>query len=201
MEFHDLGKNCSEVTCKQRDFLPFTCQSCGKVFCLDHRSQSAHQCNQADRGDKKVMICPICQKTIYYEMGKDSEEQVWAKHQARECGQINNHQRNSSPSKIVCASRGCNTKLTDVNKYECKKCRQQVCLKHRFEEDHDCPKTKQEIGTKKVIHQEKSEIKSKDVKDGNKQIKKKKRGFFGKLASKLACGSKKKNYDKGEIIH
>ena len=28
MEFANLGKHCTEVTCRQKDFLPFECKFC-----------------------------------------------------------------------------------------------------------------------------------------------------------------------------
>ncbi|VYS69672.1 unnamed protein product [Arabidopsis thaliana] len=37
-EFPDLGKHCSVDVCTQIDFLPFTCDRCLQVLCLDHCS-------------------------------------------------------------------------------------------------------------------------------------------------------------------
>ncbi|PIK47051.1 putative AN1-type zinc finger protein 1 [Apostichopus japonicus] len=31
-----------------RDFLPFTCSSCNGIFCLEHRSTAAHNCEKAE---------------------------------------------------------------------------------------------------------------------------------------------------------
>ncbi|XP_064599072.1 LOW QUALITY PROTEIN: AN1-type zinc finger protein 1-like [Liolophura sinensis] len=39
------GQHCSVKICKQLDFLPFTCDGCGQIFCLDHRSKDAHSCS------------------------------------------------------------------------------------------------------------------------------------------------------------
>ncbi|XP_022344600.2 AN1-type zinc finger protein 1-like [Crassostrea virginica] len=45
-EFLNLGKHCSLDGCKQIDFLPFTCTSCQKVFCLDHKFPDDHSCTE-----------------------------------------------------------------------------------------------------------------------------------------------------------
>ncbi|XP_061197863.1 AN1-type zinc finger protein 1-like isoform X2 [Saccostrea echinata] len=45
-EFPNLGKHCSLEGCKQIDFLPFTCESCQQVFCLDHKFPDNHSCSK-----------------------------------------------------------------------------------------------------------------------------------------------------------
>ncbi|CAL8399605.1 unnamed protein product [Arctogadus glacialis] len=40
----DIGQRCDTEFCKQQDFLPFGCDSCGGVFCIEHRSRSSHSC-------------------------------------------------------------------------------------------------------------------------------------------------------------
>lgn len=73
MEFESLGARCSVPLCKQQgsyfvcmhlapavpivgqlptvraDFLPFTCDLCGKIFCGDHRSLTEHACPSSSR--------------------------------------------------------------------------------------------------------------------------------------------------------
>ena len=41
--------------------------------------------------------------------------------------------------KARCPCPGCREKLTTVNTYRCKVCALEVCLKHRFPGDHNCP--------------------------------------------------------------
>jgi hypothetical protein len=41
--------------------------------------------------------------------------------------------------KKKCPVPGCREKLTTINTYTCKACKQAVCLKHRLEGDHKCP--------------------------------------------------------------
>merc|ERR1712244_83696 len=40
--------------------------------------------------------------------------------------------------KARCPVRGCKQQLTFSNKVQCGKCCQTTCLRHRFEEDHEC---------------------------------------------------------------
>ncbi|XP_061660695.1 AN1-type zinc finger protein 1 [Syngnathoides biaculeatus] len=42
----DIGKRCQIESCHQQDFLPFVCDSCNGVYCLEHRSREAHSCSQ-----------------------------------------------------------------------------------------------------------------------------------------------------------
>ena len=58
-----LGQQCSLPDCQQNDFLPFRCDACEKVFCLEHRTCKAHTCPNGDR-DASVIICPLCAKGI-----------------------------------------------------------------------------------------------------------------------------------------
>lgn len=44
MEFPDLGSQCSYTLCQQLDFLPFKCNRCNKIFCLEHMRYDNHQC-------------------------------------------------------------------------------------------------------------------------------------------------------------
>lgn len=60
MDFIETGKHCSLDECKQLDFLPFTCNACGKVFCLDHRTYDSHVCPHSEAMDYRVVVCPIC---------------------------------------------------------------------------------------------------------------------------------------------
>lgn len=42
MEFDNIGSQC--FVCKQRDFLPFKCEHCHNLYCLDHRTPDSHKC-------------------------------------------------------------------------------------------------------------------------------------------------------------
>nr|XP_020442064.1 AN1-type zinc finger protein 1 [Monopterus albus] len=80
----DIGKHCQFDSCNLKDFLPFVCDSCSGVFCLEHRSREAHSCSEElikresrtvggstsypctfkDCKRKEVLpvICPQCEK-------------------------------------------------------------------------------------------------------------------------------------------
>ncbi|XP_031567224.1 AN1-type zinc finger protein 1-like [Actinia tenebrosa] len=47
-EFPQLGDQCQMASCKQLDFLPFTCSSCNGIFCKEHRSRLAHGCPKTE---------------------------------------------------------------------------------------------------------------------------------------------------------
>jgi len=46
-ELVEIGAHCMLPYCAQLDFLPFRCDSCHRTFCLEHRSETAHQCAHA----------------------------------------------------------------------------------------------------------------------------------------------------------
>ncbi|XP_046842241.1 AN1-type zinc finger protein 1-like [Xenia sp. Carnegie-2017] len=50
----NIGKQCSFSTCQRLDFLPFTCGNCLAIFCLEHRSTTAHNCTAKPRETTKI---------------------------------------------------------------------------------------------------------------------------------------------------
>jgi len=44
MEFDDLGGRCQYNDCNQLDYLPFECNLCKKILCLNHKSYDQHEC-------------------------------------------------------------------------------------------------------------------------------------------------------------
>ncbi|XP_075439137.1 AN1-type zinc finger protein 1 isoform X1 [Ascaphus truei] len=40
----EIGQYCGVEHCGQLDFLPFLCDGCSRVFCLQHRSKDSHGC-------------------------------------------------------------------------------------------------------------------------------------------------------------
>lgn len=59
LDMLSIGKHCAVADCHQLDFLPFTCKSCGKVYCADHRNQQAHACS-ARTPEEQTAVCPLC---------------------------------------------------------------------------------------------------------------------------------------------
>ena len=48
MAAFDVGTHCHLSTCNQLDFLPFVCDGCSLIFCLQHREKSTHKCCSLD---------------------------------------------------------------------------------------------------------------------------------------------------------
>uniref|UniRef100_A0A0G4G776 AN1-type domain-containing protein n=1 Tax=Chromera velia CCMP2878 TaxID=1169474 RepID=A0A0G4G776_9ALVE len=135
--FSDKGTHCSDPYCRQNDFLPFTCDLCNKVFCLDHHGHEAHNCPLAKTKDKRVLVCPICTKSIPLPQGvtPDNHDQVALLYDQHS---RSGHCNAAAAKKEKCPVTKCKEVLTTLNKYSCRKCGQTVCMKHRFETDHDC---------------------------------------------------------------
>ncbi|XP_078396784.1 AN1-type zinc finger protein 1 isoform X3 [Cetorhinus maximus] len=41
----EVGQQCEVQHCRQLDFLPFVCDGCSGIYCLEHRSKDAHHCS------------------------------------------------------------------------------------------------------------------------------------------------------------
>lgn len=129
MEFANLGKHCAEPSCKQLDFLPFSCSACNRIFCLDHRSFAAHKCPNVT--DTYVPECPMCGQIIPVTKGEDPNVKV-DQHIAQGCPKIA-----SKPSQsYACSLPKCSK--TEVMPVTCPSCRKNFCLKHRMPQDHQC---------------------------------------------------------------
>ncbi|XWS40796.1 hypothetical protein CRYUN_Cryun17cG0026300 [Craigia yunnanensis] len=130
--FPDLGKHCQHSDCHQLDFLPFKCDGCHKVFCVEHRSCKSHECPKSDHKSRKVIVCETCLTSIEI-TGKGKEEKIM----------LERHEKsgNCDPrkkKKPICPVRRCKETLTFSNTTVCKTCQLKVCLKHRFPADHAC---------------------------------------------------------------
>lgn len=125
---------CQHAECNQLDFLPFKCDGCQKIHCLEHRAYKSHGCPKAYINSRKVIVCEICSTSIET-TGKDSDEEVkkmLEKHEkSKDCDP-------SKKKKPKCPVKRCKQMLTFSNNSTCKICRVQVCLAHRFPADHAC---------------------------------------------------------------
>ena len=135
-----LGSHCSVPECQQIDFLPFTCDCCGEVFCLQHRTYQSHSCPKANSRDTSTIVCPICAKAVKLTAADDPNE-VFERHTQTDCDPTNYAKVHQRPK---CPAKGCREKLGAINTYTCKECSTQVCLKHRFPEAHQCQGKKSE---------------------------------------------------------
>eukprot|EP00927_Polykrikos_kofoidii_P030735 TRINITY_DN26460_c0_g1_i1.p1 TRINITY_DN26460_c0_g1~~TRINITY_DN26460_c0_g1_i1.p1 ORF type:complete len:277 (-),score=27.36 TRINITY_DN26460_c0_g1_i1:121-840(-) len=128
------GAHCDLKECRQQDFLPFVCDRCHGKFCLDHFRYADHACPQAAGLDNRVLVCPLCAKGVKLVPGEDPDL-TWQTHARADCpGGVS-----SASSKARCPVRNCKEKLTSLNTFNCTRCGACVCLKHRFEDAHNCP--------------------------------------------------------------
>ncbi|XP_058073683.1 zinc finger AN1 and C2H2 domain-containing stress-associated protein 16-like [Magnolia sinica] len=134
-EFPNLGKHCSVDDCKLIDFLPFTCDRCNQVFCLEHRSYTKHLCPNANQQDVTVLVCPLCAKGVRLISDQDPNI-TWELHVNTDCDP-SNYQK--ATKKKRCPAPGCRETLTFSNTIRCRDCTLEHCLKHRFGPDHKCP--------------------------------------------------------------
>ncbi|XP_075687528.1 AN1-type zinc finger protein 2A [Rhinoderma darwinii] len=134
MELPDLGKHCSEVTCKQLDFLPMTCDACQDVFCKDHITYDQHKCSSAYKKDVQVPVCPLCGAPVPVRRGELADVAV-GQHIDRNCSSDSS----TGKQKVFtnrCCKPGCKRK--ELMKIECHRCHSNFCLSHRHPSDHDC---------------------------------------------------------------
>lgn len=134
--FPDLGKHCQLSECKQLDFLPFKCDGCQKVFCVEHRSYKSHECSNSDYNSRKVLVCETCSMSMEIPRNSNGRQHemdlILAKHQkSGDCDP-------KKKKKPTCGVRRCKEILTFSNTSTCKSCQSKFCLKHRFQSDHEC---------------------------------------------------------------
>ncbi|KAG0332881.1 zinc finger, AN1-type domain [Podila horticola] len=137
MELPSIGKHCSDATCSQLDFLPFTCPYCKQIYCQDHWRLEGHTCpkkDEATQQDQRVPICPLCDKPVPVKKGEDPNVRM-EQHIAAGCPEPA-----TTTSKPIytnsCNVKGC--KNRSAIPIICQKCRLNYCLKHRLEGDHSC---------------------------------------------------------------
>ncbi|XP_020259174.1 zinc finger AN1 and C2H2 domain-containing stress-associated protein 11 [Asparagus officinalis] len=130
--FPDLGEHCNHDDCNQLDFLPFTCDGCHKVFCLEHRTYRDHGCPNSEHNSRMIVLCEICSVSI--EKKADEQDRVILDRHLKsgDCDPTKKKTKNK------CPVRRCKELLTFSNTSTCKNCGIGVCLKHRFPSDHGC---------------------------------------------------------------
>ncbi|KAI0404145.1 AN1-like zinc finger protein [Xylaria palmicola] len=121
-----IGKHCQLAYCNQLDFLPFFCQSCKKTFCLDHRTEDAHKCENRGAWAERRRLAQLSRPAAGE--GKTMRDYV---------------------SQKPCAAPDCKTTIGTslVPGVHCASCNHDYCLKHRLREEHDC-KSKVPIGAR-----------------------------------------------------
>lgn len=143
MEFPQLGTNCALTTCKHLDFLPLKCDACSKLFCKEHIKYTEHSCENSYKKDHQVPVCPLCNKPVPVPRGQQPDIKV-GEHIDRDC------QSDPAVAKRKaylnrCSLKGCKQK--ELIPVRCDSCRQNFCLKHRHEQDHNCSAVVRRSGT------------------------------------------------------
>ena len=138
------GAHCLERGCHKLDFLPFTCDKCHSTFCLDHRDPSHHTCTFDLTAQRVMPVCPVCQQHVFVPADAISGPD----------GRVNAHILSGCKEylmkdvlNVVKAKQsvtlrcdfvdGCSNRQSYAT-MQCKKCRLQYCLSHRFPEQHKC---------------------------------------------------------------
>ncbi|GAA5926352.1 AN1-type zinc finger protein [Sporobolomyces koalae] len=155
--FLEIGRHCSEASCRQLDFLPFNCPSCRLPFCASHwRPPLGHPCQSYDpnKYDNRIPSCPLCSTPVPPLSTDQTEDPNVAMdaHFSDSCrtlhpdlvAKTNNGGSRSGriEDKNECQVSKCHTKLVVV-KIECRECRGQFCSTHRFPTDHRCQERRQ----------------------------------------------------------
>ncbi|XP_053550331.1 AN1-type zinc finger protein 2A isoform X2 [Bombina bombina] len=134
MEFPDLGKHCSESTCKQLDFLPLKCDACEDVFCKDHFNYNRHKCPSSFKKNVQVPICPLCRAPVPVKKGESPDVAV-GQHIDMNCN-FDPAKRKQKIFTNRCLKAGCKKK--ELFKIVCDQCQNNFCVSHRHPLDHDC---------------------------------------------------------------
>lgn len=162
-EVEAIGAHCQLEYCNVLDFLPFRCESCKGHFCLDHRTESAHKCPKKGEWARR-------------KVDRNSEE-------LPPKPTLLNHERQ-------CASVSCKTLIDTARTQgvQCTRCNRRYCLKHRFEEDHDCknltplgarPQNSVQVRTQTALSKLKAWAENKKKEDEKRRAAPKKTGFLG----------------------
>lgn len=128
----DVGAHCGVPSCRLRDWLPFSCDACGGVYCLEHRTYAEHDCPHAHAKQQLAIKCPICKATLQLR-GDEDPNAVFEIHSAQ--GGCDPSMR---PKKARCAASKCREVLGPTNTCRCGDCARSFCLRHRFKTDHAC---------------------------------------------------------------
>ncbi|GAA6013715.1 hypothetical protein JCM11491_005068 [Sporobolomyces phaffii] len=140
--FLEIGRHCSEQSCRQLDFLPFKCPSCSLPFCASHwRPPSGHSCPSYNPSqfDNRVPSCPLCSSPVPSASASADPNFAMDAHLERDCVVLH-PERGSSTSKTrdnVCRASKCRTKL--IVEMKCDRCGGKFCPTHRYATDHNCP--------------------------------------------------------------
>ncbi|XP_020587018.1 zinc finger AN1 and C2H2 domain-containing stress-associated protein 16-like [Phalaenopsis equestris] len=134
LAFPNLGSHCCVDDCSLNDFLPFNCDRCNQVFCLQHKSYTKHVCPVINQIDVTVLICPLCAQWVRL-LPNEDPNMTWDIHVNCDCDPSNYQ---PTTKKKLCPVPGCNESLVFSNTIRCKDCTLEHCLRHKFALHHNC---------------------------------------------------------------
>ncbi|RAK75527.1 AN1-type zinc finger protein [Aspergillus fijiensis CBS 313.89] len=122
-DLDSIGHHCDLEYCHQLDFLPFRCASCRGVFCLDHRTESAHQCPRAGEWARSSSSATTTTSTPTSASTSSTPPTKPNIHNTAQCSHL-----------------ACKTLIHTLSEpgVRCPECRREYCLKHRLREGHAC---------------------------------------------------------------
>ena len=127
-----IGKHCAEITCRQLDFLPFTCEFCKKSYCGNHRKPKEHLCEDVINRDSMLPRCPLCEKYLAKGGLTENDNDQIEKHIISGCQILIATKR----KKQRCSQNRC--KQITIIPFNCSNCYGNFCVKHRHPGDHNC---------------------------------------------------------------
>ncbi|KAI7834992.1 hypothetical protein BX661DRAFT_175907 [Kickxella alabastrina] len=134
MEFPDAGEHCALEGCRQLDYLLTACHLCKKEFCADHWQVDNHNCTDKHKAVNRIVPdCPICEQPVSLRPNESANDAV---NRHLDAGCKPTTPANALPPKPECAFKRCQEKT--IVRTTCKVCAKSFCLKHRFEDDHNC---------------------------------------------------------------
>eukprot|EP00457_Paulinella_chromatophora_P010558 gb/GEZN01010666.1/.p1 GENE.gb/GEZN01010666.1/~~gb/GEZN01010666.1/.p1 ORF type:complete len:308 (-),score=24.14 gb/GEZN01010666.1/:271-1194(-) len=141
MNIVNEAKHCGEKSCKQLDFLPFDCEHCKGVFCLDHKD--THKCVFDRSQVNTIPLCPACKQYVMVRP-EQSPDAIVNDHIASNCARhllstAEAERKDYIRKKKSCGVPSCrNENKAKYDTLICNVCKQQYCLTHRLGDDHDC---------------------------------------------------------------
>lgn len=83
-----------------------------------------------------VIICPVCEARIKLKKA-DDPNQAWNQHAILPGACVPKVVQGQKQAK-KCMAEKCYVKLNDINSSTCSRCKKEVCIKHRYYDDHQC---------------------------------------------------------------
>lgn len=137
-----IGSHCQLPYCHVLDFLPFRCESCRGVFCLDHRTETSHKCPHGGAWARRRAEETRLREAAAQGPSKTALRKAEAARRLAE----------GDPLPTECCQEACQEKINSGLKQgiRCDICAKHYCLRHRLQEDHRCtpPRSVQEAAAK-----------------------------------------------------